>query len=380
MKRGFKKLIAMLIAMALIIGIFPCGGTAGVKADTADDVIISEEGGYSATQNLAPGMKKTFDHAGYKLSIECVRSGSSLAFKYVLTAKAEGLYTVFRDNNTDDEYEKDDWKKADGKSAALSGRYLEVKSGQVFTLITQRPYNLASIGHNETEVNIQIENAKLKGAKFSDDSTNTFDFSIAPSTGKLKISKADAKSITLVPEADSFSGTWQISFKKKSDSTWSTTTANSSGTTISGLKAGTDYEIKWKRTCNTSYKDKNGNEVSYSLSSAESAVKDVRTGLSQKLAVKSVKISKAKYKQKHTSFIMTIKLKKKVKDAKGYIIQIGSNDPVYVSGTKTTIKVKTSIKNNMVGKKVPVKISTYTNSDLTGTGAFSKIKKAKVKK
>ena len=43
-------------------------------------------------------------------------------------------------------------------------------------------------------------------------------------------------------------------------------------------------------------------------------------------------------------------------------------------------KKKEKDMNNMIGKKVPVKISTYTNSDHTGTGAFSKAKKAKVKK
>ena len=381
MKRGLRLFFAIILSLAFIINIFPIGGAAGVKADSADNVTIIDEGGYAPTQNLAVGMKRTFDRPGYKLSIECIISGSSYAFKYTLTAKADGLYTIFRDKDTDGASDKDDWKASNGASIALAEKYYEVKAGQVYTLITGRPFSLAAIGHNETVVNVEIANAKLNGKEFKDESTtNVFDFSIAPTTGMLKITKADSKSFTIETGDDTFTGTWQISYKKKADNAWKSITANNSGTKITGLKAGTDYEIKWKRICNSSYRNKDGNEVSYTLVSSESEVRSIKTGLSDKPAIKSVKISKAKKHKTHTSINMTIKLKKKIKGANGYIIQIGSNDPIYVSGTKTTIKVKTSIKNNMVGKKVPVKISTYTNSDHTGTGAFSKAKKAKVKK
>nr|MCR5543914.1 hypothetical protein [Eubacterium sp.] len=48
---------------------------------------ISYAGGFDVKKTLAAGMKKTYDHPSYNLSIECIKFNKSLAFKYTLTTK-----------------------------------------------------------------------------------------------------------------------------------------------------------------------------------------------------------------------------------------------------------------------------------------------------
>ncbi|SNU06764.1 hypothetical protein SAMN06297422_107114 [Lachnospiraceae bacterium] len=358
---------------------------------------ITYEGGYDVTKPLAAGMKKIFDHPAYHVAIECINYNNSYAFKYTLTTKMDGGYLISVDANGRYDDQDDDWKDANGNSVAFAKERVQAKKGEVYTLITPQAYTRSTTGHNTTEMNIDLVNNDIYfDAAFL---TSTFDFSVAPSLGTLEVTKADTKSITLVPGIETSAVSTKISYKKKSDKTWKTTTASSNGTTIKGLKASTEYQYKWTKTCRASYKDDSGKEVTYTLTSKESAVKTVKTGLSTKPTVKSVKISKAVHKRTwvpaqwrdtklihkgywndRTTFTLTIKLKKKVKGAKGYIVQVGNNDPVYVKGNKTTIKFQTSIKGNQVGNKTKIKVSTYSNADKTGTGAYSKAKSSKIKK
>ncbi len=356
---------------------------------------ITYAGGFDVKKPVAAGMKKTYDHPAYNLSIECVSINNSLGFKYTLTTKMDAEYCMDRDLSTNYYSDKDEWKAADGTKVPITSKYGELKAGGVYTLITSEPYSGSSVGHNATTLQVDIRNNSI----YYDASFKcAFDYSKAPGVGTVNTVKVTTNSLQFVPSI-LMDGSYTVSYKKKSDKKWKTINLSNNGTTVKKLKASSTYQYKWSTTVKCSYTDDSGASVSYTLSSPESKVKNVKTGLKTKPSVKSISTSGANHSKKWvksqwlgnklvhrgywsdtTTFNLNVKLNKKVKGAKGYLVEVNGAAPIYVKGNKTSFTVKTSVKNNQIGKAVKVKVSTYSNADKTGFGKYSKTFKAIIKK
>lgn len=228
----------------------------------------------------------------------------------------------------------------------------------------------------------------------------TFYFDNAPQATKLGITNADMNSITL---GNAYSNTVNciesgtiVYYRKTGSSEWQEKVfTNGSTMKITGLNAGTSYQIKAVDYVNS--KDKSG--ITKTVKSNESSESIYRTAYKTAPKTKSVKTSKVKQKTKKfkgqwvksgnklkwqkpyslkvTSYKLTINLKAKLSNAGGLVIKDPDGVVHIITGIKSKYNLSGEIKGYKKGKKVKFKIATFGNGDkvdnLTGVSPYKNI-------
>ena len=231
----------------------------------------------------------------------------------------------------------------------------------------------------------------------------TFYCDVAPQAPGLIVTKADKKSVTL---GKAYSNTVNctdsgtiVYYRKKGSSSWKEKTFVSGKTMkLTGLSAGTSYQVKAVNYVKS--KDKNGKIKT--INSSESQVRIVRTAYKSLPKIKSVKTSKVKQKTKKfagqwvksgihykwqkpytakvTTYKLTFKFKSKLTNAAG--IRVIDPDGVahVIKGSKNKYTLSGEIKGYKKGQKVKFKvatISTFGNGEvkdsLTGISPYKTI-------
>ena len=225
-------------------------------------------------------------------------------------------------------------------------------------------------------------------------------FEVAPQAKAISASKADKKSITFGKAYSNkvnctTSGT-TILYRKKGSSAWKEKNfAKGATMKITGLKAGTAYQVKAVNYVKS--KDHNG-KVKL-IKNAGTAVKVFNTAYKSGPAASSVKVTKLTQQTKHfngqwvksgirfkwmpaftsdvTSYKMEVRFKKKPKNAKGIIVVNPDGVVKVIKGSKSKYKISGDIKGFAKGKTVKFKIATFANgstvSDVTGISPYKTI-------
>ena len=225
---------------------------------------------------------------------------------------------------------------------------------------------------------VSIMNAKVGNSGVSlSYQYHFFDYNLLPSAKPLNT--AD----NVITDSNSFTvsgiggdGYKVLLYKEKSDDEWKSEAVDGSLTKkITGLRPDTEYQVKIQATLTV--KDRLRNEIN--LISPDSNIITFKTENSTKPVIKSVKITKVKYKKKKTSFKIEAVLKKNIKGIKGIVINVAGKNYV-LKGDKKKYSVNVSMNGNKVGKNINVKVRTYNNAEMTGYGPYSKNKTVKIKK
>ena len=270
----------------------------------------SAAGGYSITEQTKPGMAKIFDHQMYNLKVEFVSSSSrwnynsstgAATLKYTFTPKYNGLYSVdFPELGINDHTE---WTDSSGNKVVFNCSTKEVKANVAYTC-TQSCSGGAGFHTANVEVgtmNVDVGDGVLISTTYF---WNEFEYCIAPSVMSLDVAmnaESDRSSIT-VKDLDG-EGAITIFYKAKKDKNWkSVSTSAHAKKKIGGLKADTEYQVKMQ----TVYSAKNSAGNYVKLASPESNVITFKTGLKTKPTIKSVKITKGKYKKVYTKGYWTL--------------------------------------------------------------------------
>jgi hypothetical protein len=227
-----------------------------------------------------------------------------------------------------------------------------------------------------------------------------FYFDVAPQTPSISVTNADKNSITLGKAYSNTvnctdSGT-TVYYRKKGTSSWNEKTfARGKAMKLTGLSAGTSYQIKAVNYVKS--KDKSGNIKS--VSSSESKVSIYRTAYKSVPQTKSVKPSKViqktkrfkgqwvksgnklkwqkPYTAKVTTFKLTIKFKSKLSNAGGIVVKDPDGVVHIIKGSKNVYNLSSEIKGYKKGQKVKFKIATFGNGDkadnITGVSSYKTI-------
>ena len=294
--------------------------------------------------------------------------------------------------------------------------YLSMYQGGSFSYINNKgnkvdtdtilPLDMSQMAVGCTKITIPVTATLLqkydlnqKKYKFEE----TFYCDVAPQAPGLIVTKADKKSVTLGKAYSNTvnctdSGT-TVYYRKKGSSSWKENTFVSGKTMkLTGLSAGTSYQVKAVNYVKS--KDKNGKIKT--INSSESQVRIVRTAYKSLPKIKSVKTSKVKQKTKKfagqwvksgihykwqkpytakvTTYKLTFKFKSKLTNAAG--IRVIDPDGVahVIKGSKNKYTLSGEIKGYKKGQKVKFKvatISTFGNGEvkdsLTGISPYKTI-------
>ena len=280
--------------------------------------------------------------------------------------------------------------------------YINNKGNKVDT-DTILPLDMSQMAVGCTKITIPVTATLLqkydlnqKKYKFEE----TFYFDLAPQAPDLIVTKADKKSVTLGKAYSNTvnctdSGT-TVYYRKKGSSAWKEKTfANGKTMKLTGLSAGTSYQVKAVNYVKS--KDKSGSVKT--VSSSESSEIIFRTAYKSAPKTKSAKTSKVKQKTKKfngqwvksgnklkwqkpyslkvTTYKLTINLKSRPSNAGGLVVKDPDGVVHILKGTKSKYTLSSEIKGYKKGKKVKFKVATFGNGDkvdnLTGVSPYKTI-------
>ena len=291
--------------------------------------------------------------------------------------------------------------------------YLSMYQGGSFSYINNKgnkvdtdtilPLDMSQMAVGCTKITIPVTATLLqkydlnqKKYKFEE----TFFFDVAPQAPGLIVTKADKKSVTLGKAYSNTvnctdSGT-TVYYRKKGSSAWKEKTfANGKTMKLTGLSAGTSYQIKAVNYVKS--KDKSGSVKT--VSSSESSEIIFRTAYKSAPKTKSAKTSKVKQKTKKfngqwvksgnklkwqkpyslkvTTYKLTINLKSRPSNAGGLVVKDPDGVVHILKGTKSKYTLSSEIKGYKKGQKVKFKVATFGNGDkvdnLTGVSPYKTI-------
>lgn len=343
-------------------------------------------------------VKTTGDDAGI------LKAGTTVTFErpfYKLT------FSIKEIKGTDITFDikLDENKPYDSYLSMYQGRsfsYINNK-GKKYDTDTMLPLDMSQMAVGCTKITIPVTATLLqkydlnqKKYKFEE----TFYFDIAPQAPNLSITNADKNSITLGKAYSNTvnctdSGT-TVYYRKKGTSSWNEKTfSNGKTMKLTGLSAGTSYQVKAVNYVKS--KDKSGKIKT--VSSSESKASIYRTAYKSAPKTKSVKTSKVKQKTKRfkgqwvksgnklkwqkpytakvTTFKLTIKFKSKLTNAGGIVVKNPDGVVHIIKGSKNVYNLSSEIKGYKKGQKVKFKIATFGNGDkadnITGVSSYKTI-------
>lgn len=329
---------------------------------------VTNSGGYGATNPIKAGMKRVFKRGAYTLTVSvknamCVNSYGDSVTTATISLKCEShlddtlLYPSL--SGVKDPNGKSITIFWDKSRNTVTGEYtVQYKNDfkcQRHEYVIRYPYNSPDI---------------------PDYSKEYFEFATVPAPVVLSLG---ASGITTTKNTISLKNLPSnckkiISYRKKGTSKWSTKSTTGTSTSLTGLKANTVYQLRYR--CQVTVTSSSGKKKT--ITSAYTGIMKVSTQVATAPVVASVSTSGAKYVNKwvpgkwvntnqgqrwepghqdnYTGFTVTVKMKKP-SNVYGFVVK-GYGVP-----TKgATLKFAASKGGNSKGKTFTFQIASYTNS------------------
>ncbi len=361
----------------------------------------TSSGGYSATKEIKKGMSKTWENDAFKLTMTVSKAAASQAanlremhvtYDLTLVPKiTETMCLSLYDNTgkyTNANLLEDVTWECDGQKYYT---YDTLEAGKTYTSSVSAIYfsDKGEIGKLYVLANMEFIHGSVEKPCY-------FDFAVAPGVYQPDMEysvEATKSSITIKNFYINEGTTLKMFYKAKSDKKWKSKNVKGKSITVKKLKANTEYQFQFQSSMKSDGRD--GKTVT--IKSNKTPVLKVKTAIAKAPVIKSVTITKAKYKYNttkahwdswgnwvpakknyFTTFKVKVTLKSKVKGAKALAIKIG--DGVFYAKNGKTVTVNASAGGNKIGKSISIKVASCNNKYHIGVSPYSKAKKAKVKK